>query len=709
MPKLDQVLGGKIKINGREYNLVEIKHGGTGNIIWPLSYTYVLSNLVIVYSSGNKILASGGNYAYVTATVQTYQGSTLIRTDNNVVVTPTLSSSTHFYVSGKYIYGYNLGTTEVTSGYSVSVSATYETSSSVAAGSVTQQTNTPDSLAVNSVSVTCDPEKDYISPIGGNTDCYGTLTRYVTYTWTSGGTSTGSDHLGNISVYLDGTYKGQIAHNGYYNVSFDENQSLQERSKVIKFAYSADTSKYDSDTIMQDAGYYTYSTPVISSYSCEDVPASGGTSYFWGRASQTYGWNGRESGVGTISPSVTWSVESYYGSNLGTDVKGRTMLGSSVGSCTSHGKSAATVTAYCYQEANERFNNGSTISEKHYGTPVIVGEETRNQTVSIFANQYTTISSPCPASGGNSTISYSATYDSRNELETPWYRTITYYYTYTSGAESSTTQDYDQGKDSSYTPWTTQDNTSSVTISGTAAGFSYDSNTKRVTIDNRHKNVGDARSCTYTANIGGIRATVTIYQQENRAYETRTPHRSVSINYSGDIPYQGGTYTASYSSYDTIATTYTSDDRDNPYNQDMEVLVSGTNCTPEEEYVSGTGTLNFTIPANTGSSDRTVTIYVDTASDSRTQSYPSAVYTFELRYYGTVIHDNDEIEDSEEIELVDYGNNLRQYTITKLEGDNIQYGVEGNKIYFDLHSGDAKYQVTEASSGGSVMFYLIST
>jgi len=485
--------------------------------VYPASLSYVIQSINLYYSTSSQILANASNYAYALGTVNVYRGSQLVRTITNAPLTPyALSDTTHFYADGNYVKGYHLHTTPVSSSYSTSASWVYSTSSAVSSNSITQQTNIS-SPTVTSAYVSCVPEEETINVFGGSIKCYLGITRTITYTWTSGDESQGTDHGGGAYVYINGSYVSYITHNNYINVSFSENQSLSTVTKTVRMAYAGDESYYDQESIVQSAGYYTYAKPSIYTYGCSDVPANGGTSYFYGYASQTYGWNNRTSGVGTLYPSVSWSTSSYSGSNLGKNRTSRTLLGSSQGSCTSQGMSADRVTAYCYQEANEKTTT-SEIGDKQYGTPTVTGTDTRNPSTSISASSYTSSSSPCPAYGGDTTLSYSASRQERDIISTPWTRYITYYYSWTSGASETSTSVYDTGSDTSYGSWATVAYT--PTISGYADGF--DREGTAVSIYDRMTETGNARNVTYTATFDGASNSVTIYQQENQVINTST-------------------------------------------------------------------------------------------------------------------------------------------------------------------------------------------
>lgn len=100
-------------------------------------------------------------------------------------------------------------------------------------------------------------------------------------------------------------------------LTIQENQSLESRECNVIITQTEIGGKSAEVTITQQAGSYTYSTPSVQ-LSYDTVQASGGTAYPSISYSQTYGWNGRESGVGTITSGG--SVEYSVGGNGNVEV-----------------------------------------------------------------------------------------------------------------------------------------------------------------------------------------------------------------------------------------------------------------------------------------------------------------------------------------------------------------------------------------------------
>ena len=147
---------------------------------------------------------------------------------------------------------------------------------------------------------------------------------------------------------------------------------------------------------------------------------------------------------------------------------------------------------------------------------------------SISANAYTSSGSPCPASGGSCTLSWSASYR--------------YVYTWSSGSTS-------------YGDWTG----ATPTISGGDSAFSRSSTT--VSIASRGSTTGDIRSATFTASYGNASNSVTIYQQANQAdaWSQIVAWGTPSVGWSGgSFTAAGGSRTVSHSVTNTRYWYYTS-------------------------------------------------------------------------------------------------------------------------------------------------------
>lgn len=92
----------------------------------------------------------------------------------------------------------------------------------------------------------------------------------------------------------------------YFKITFSipENQTLAARKHIFSLS-NGDKITSEQATITQNAGYYTYSDIVISSFSYGTAYAAGETVSPSLSYTQSYGWNGRTSGAGTVSSGAT--------------------------------------------------------------------------------------------------------------------------------------------------------------------------------------------------------------------------------------------------------------------------------------------------------------------------------------------------------------------------------------------------------------------
>lgn len=255
--------------------------------------------------------------------------------------------------------------------------------------------------------------------------------------------------------------------------------------------------------------------------------------------------DGPKSSVPVMDYSVNYSTSAsgsfsticptYTGSNLGTTVKERTKLGTIYAYIEAHGETSDTASADVYQQQNKLISHveqSRTPNAKQYGSWTVTGYDyyTRNYYVTISANDYTSTSNAAPASGGSTTLNWSAgheeqtvTHKSRNWTQTA---TVTYLDTYTSEATENTydTVDYDSGTEtkSETGSWYSESDTPS--ISGSATGFSR-SGTNVTIASEGTTTYSSGRSVTYTARNGSANENVTIYQEPNVVVQTIDGYR----------------------------------------------------------------------------------------------------------------------------------------------------------------------------------------
>lgn len=143
--KMEEVIGGAIKIGGTTYNMVEAKYSGV--IVWPAgqpvvttTYEVVASSVYYIFSNGGSYLrASGSNYASAFGTVLVKEDGQTVETLSNTRLNVYLPEGSPFHISNNNIFGDNLGTTLYPNGLSGSVYVSYRTSSTVTAGALVYQ------------------------------------------------------------------------------------------------------------------------------------------------------------------------------------------------------------------------------------------------------------------------------------------------------------------------------------------------------------------------------------------------------------------------------------------------------------------------------------------------------------------------------------------------------------------------------------------
>lgn len=250
-------------------------------------------------------------------------------------------------------------------------------------------------------------------------------------------------------------------------VTVPENQTTSQKPWTFQLSNNAQIVTA-TITINQAAGVKTYSDITISEFSYPIASAAGGTLTPTLSYSQTWGWNGRETGGGTVTSGATLSYEAIGGWH-------QSVLDPSTGIITA--PSRGTVIAIQQTEFAAKVNvylNGKTASletdvtqEKNVPVSVAVSPSFAYQTSNI------------PASGG--TRSYTAS------------GTITI--TWSSGGSAPA----DESNRSGYT--VSRHNTVSMTP---AAGFSINTITGAITAENRGTTPGHVRSCGNVTRTLGI-------------------------------------------------------------------------------------------------------------------------------------------------------------------------------------------------------------
>lgn len=298
MSTLEKLLEGKFKIGNTTYKLDEIKDGANGNIIWPLNLTYVIvaNTIALHYSSGTKILANASNYAYVTATVQVYRGTTLVETRANERMSiTTISDTTHFEIrNGNTVYAKNLDDSNKGMGYQpfpngLTCDITNYGYSGVSVTTnpltVEQQANTKTASGTTDVTTAFEftISSNQFYHTGGTISIDGTQTYNVktAYSWTSGATSEETTSTGNTrshnpdtllvtptpqSIASDKSSVTFAANNGSSDITYQIMASLDGKGGTAK-------------SVKVLAAIYAYSNLQILLYGYSLIPASGGQEY----------------------------------------------------------------------------------------------------------------------------------------------------------------------------------------------------------------------------------------------------------------------------------------------------------------------------------------------------------------------------------------------------------------------------------------------
>ena len=320
-----------------------------------------------------------------------------------------------------------------------------------------------------------------------------TRTRTQNYSYTSGATSTASMTDETATPTLAANGMGLTAY-GTDSIAVWEDRGTEigdRRSGIVTATYgeaSASVTLYQAANSVDSYSFSNFDVRVNN----WDCPASGGTcpltSSIYRAPIYTSGAKGSSTKI-DVTSSTSWEVTSgeYFGyisgDNLIVSSRGTDWDTSSHNIYVEGSYSGYTDSDYARVAANNRTKETSSVS------------------VSISADE-----TLLPASGGNCTLSYSASYQSR--------------YAYDSG---------------SYSDWETSYLT--PTISGSGTGFSRSGST--VTAADRGTTTGGERSVTYTASYEGTSDQVTIYQEANEITETTYSYSNISAT-ADDIPASGG-------------------------------------------------------------------------------------------------------------------------------------------------------------------------
>lgn len=219
------------------------------------------------------------------------------------------------------------------------------------------------------------------------------------------------DGIDNTAVTDDATKSDPGADSSYSFVitfSIPENQTLAERTHEFTVT-NTDSVSSAKVTITQAAGAYTYSDITVTQLPSYDViPAAGGTVSPSGLGySQTYGWNGRTSGVGTVTSGGTVTYSKVSGD--GTVASDGKVTADSKGTVVSAVTTAAVVKATI------------TLNKKSVDSSNVTVQQAKNNfksisatkgTVAVSYAKLTAAAQSAVAPSVSGTPAYTLTYDS---------------------------------------------------------------------------------------------------------------------------------------------------------------------------------------------------------------------------------------------------------------------------------------------------------
>ena len=320
-----------------------------------------------------------------------------------------------------------------------------------------------------------------VQPSGGTLHFNPTISRTVTNTYTSEAVEETTEN-DNDNYTLSSNQTWAVVSDKSVVVSANDGE---DRSAIITLT-SHEVSKQITITQSSGTEITTYGDITITGGQASDIPASGGTSKATGYtiSQQVTYSNGEQE---TIDLTAYADVTEVSADSLGTTVKDRTKVGTSVISV-SNGDKEASKSIDVYQQAN-----------------AITGTTYKNAHITLEANPMT-----IPAAGGTSELTTHAT------------RTATH--TYTSGD----TKDEEQ----SSAPYTT--------ISG--EGFSLSASSAMTITITATKNNGAQRTATITSKAYEVTETLIITQESG---QTITSYGEITITEGtvSDIPASGGEMT----------------------------------------------------------------------------------------------------------------------------------------------------------------------
>lgn len=575
--RIDDAIGGKLA----GYEMVEAKFNGT--VVWPLNYTYLITAARVVYSAGSAIYAKGsyawdGNYAYVLGTVNVYINGVLVNTLTDVRLTPTVEQGSWFSVDTSLnILGNNLGTVP-SAQHNETVTVAYGNSSTTV--TVSQQANvkTPTSYTpTGSKHYGLPTVTAYNYQVDFSTNKYGSAASAAP---ASGATTT--DLRATLSITANHIEVTTTPWTQDALVNYSYTSGATSSATEADYYSGTDTSSpvqvTDTPTITGSATGFTRSGMYVT------IASEGTTSYPSGR-SVTYTASVDKMGGGTQTDTVT-----------------------------------------LYQAKNEIVSDEpSTV--RTYGSPYQESSD-GNYVASVVITQYTSSSSPAPASGGSAGLIITASHEHTVTTKRDWTDTTIHTYTWSSGSSSHSQPSYDYGTETMGSTTTTVTDNPTPIFSVANEGFSFNSDYTAINIASRENTYSSStRSAQVKVTNGTASSTAWIYQAKNGRASEYVYDLSVAIQYNGAMfPDTGGIYTVNAHSYRYTRYTYDSGVIEDVSRTNYTAQLTKVNCntTTTVNTIYGEKTFQIEVAPNPSTTDvRTVGLTLTagntTATDTRFQ------------------------------------------------------------------------------------------
>lgn len=367
-------------------------------------------------------------------------------------------------------------------------------------------------------------------------------------------------------------------------LSVSENQTLSSResgsiSASYSFEYGNATAShvFAIAPVVQSAGSYSYSG-VTASLSYPSVAAIGGSSAPSISFSQTYGWNGKTSGAGTVT---SYTKSSFtMGTTVGATIDAESGYITWVANQTSVARESALVSVTVTGANNASAILTATSSQA-------AGVQTSETHYSSWVTESLTVTSSVAtidAGGGSSTLSCSAHQSRTKYVDTLWNGIVTDTVASTEQQTVVVTPTWSKSGDGTLSSTTAKNPTLTYASRGTA--------------------VGDTRSTTVTASYDGKTGSVSVSQSANATTSITYGTPSVTLSYP-TASAGGGTVSPTLSYSQSRTQNYTSGST-----SALSAVTSGGSVSYSK--TSGSGTVNTSTGAVTVGSRGTTVDVTDT-------------------------------------------------------------------------------------------------